>query len=165
MAWQSPIIDRTLADIDALLAKLSLVNTLGWSNLSAEQKADWLSDHKGAFNSSDNDRLIANITYLNDLLISDFGIDAGISPMTGGLGKDVYYTLSNFDTIRANINKLTSASYKYATTPNVNFSTTVNYQIMNDLEKILVDLKEILEKIPIGFVYCGSFSCGQSTIL
>jgi len=165
MAWQNPIIDRTLSDVQELLAKLSLVNTLGWGNLSAEQKADWLLDHKGAFNSSDNDRLVVNILYLNDLLINGFGIDANIESMEDGMGKDEYYTLAKFDIIRGNITKMVNASYKYATTPNVNFSTTVNFQIMNDLEKILLDLKEILEKIPLGFIYCGSFSCGQNTIL
>jgi len=165
MTWTTPIIDRSLSDVESLLLKLSIVNTVGWSNLTVEQKNDWLLDNKGAFNSSDNDRVVNNILHLQNLLNVGFGIVVNLDPMLSGLSKSDYYTLSQFDAIRGNINKLTNASYKYASTPNVNFSTTVNFQIMNDIEKVLFDLKEILEKIPIGFIYCGSFNCGQTPIL
>ena len=64
MAWITPIINRTQADVDLVIE----YGNIGYNNLTPEQKAVWDAGMIGALNAKDLNRIELNIQYLANLL-------------------------------------------------------------------------------------------------
>lgn len=68
MAWSQPITDRTILDID----KLREYDEIGYSNLTEDQKSEWMLGMRGALNASDLNRIESNQEYILSLLSSQY---------------------------------------------------------------------------------------------
>lgn len=70
MVWSQPITDRTILDID----KLQEYNEIGYSNLTEDQKTEWILGMKGALNASDLNRIESNQEYILNLLSGQYSL-------------------------------------------------------------------------------------------
>lgn len=64
MAWITPIIDRTQADVNLVLE----YDNIGYNKLTPEQKAVWNAGMKGALNASDLNRIENNTKFVASIL-------------------------------------------------------------------------------------------------
>lgn len=138
--WQTAITDRTQSDVD----KIKDYFRRGWSNLTSDEQSEWLNGLKGALNRSDLERIESNIQLLSDVLEIDLQTYYDNIPKNPN---NAYFAclLSNVEAIR-------NAYCIHADTPKT--PTTVNmFTDINDIEKILLDVYEIL--INNFYYYCG----------
>lgn len=166
MAWIQPIFNRTLADVTALKELIGQINAIGWDNLTLTSKTEWLATSKGAFNFSDLNRIEDNIIYMRDQINALGGTPIVIDTSNPVWGVDDIPFLSNINRIRDNVGVLIDAFYILPTTPTIEYNNPLNWDDANDIEKNLQDMYTILQLTGIQFeYYCGTFSCGQDTIL
>ena len=141
MAWQTPIFNRTEQDV----LKVVTYDNIGYKYLTDEQKAEWDSGLKGALNYTDINRIEGNIAYLFDI----FGI-SDITVKTDWVHTDIV-TLSDFQRILNNIDRLRSLFKVFETTPEIPSAPINTYQKVNDIEKILYDMYYIYENGDMAF--------------
>jgi len=169
MTWINPIVDRTQADVDGLKQLASQINAVGWDNISLAQKTAWLNlasgVTKGALNAIDLNRIQGNATFITELLKEDYGIRFVIDESNPIWDVTMTPFKSNIDRIRANVIKIVKLSYSYPTTPEIEYNHPITWDDVNDIERNLADLHEILLEIAKYWIHCGQFNCGQGVIL
>ena len=119
---------------------------------------------KGNYNASDLNRIEKWSRYLADTLIEN-GYYIVIETKTDweiGLGKDKMTTEIN--RIKTNLQKLKDRFYVLSTTPAVPSTSdvSINYMKANDIEKIMVDIDNIITWLLDGLKYTNTFYAGQS---
>lgn len=72
-----------------------------------------------------------------------------------------YFKQSDFDRILQNIFNLRTASILYEDTPPVPENNYRKYSVINDVERILYDLEEIINEILSNYRECGNTECGE----
>lgn len=142
------VYDRTQADVDRVLE----LKQKGWNNLSAEEKAEWLSGRmKGALNLSDLKRIENDCYVIAQLLRIELTTRKDNLPR--------YPNTAYFDTMLANVETLRSAGYKYVETPEIPAQPINSYQQLNDIERILHDVYEVFNTNYVyyagGEIYAG----------
>lgn len=149
----TPIFDRTYEDIQILK---DLLNK-GYSNFTDEEKMMWATNLKGALNSSDLNRIERNIS----LLLAEVGIIVTPRIWTE---KDIPMQ-SDFEKIRTNLLKLCEATNNkfIMNVPLLPYNT---YQKINEIEKLIFDIFQILENKRY-YYYCKSqggseIYCGEN---
>lgn len=70
------------------------------------------------------------------------------------------FDVTDFERIISNTNKLRNAFYVYSKTPKTP-DVSYYYEDINSLEKILVDIDEMIQQIDKTYIYCGTFECGE----
>ena len=133
-AWITPIIDRTQADVDRakeLIAK-------GYSHLTVEEKAEWDAGLKGCFNRSDIDRIMNNIGLLGEVL--EISVPTWNNPPYTPLQQDISLK------ILYPVSIIRGAYSVYEDTPPAPSLalTNLDYKVVNDIEKILLDVYTII---------------------
>lgn len=130
--WSEPIIDRTEADVTRATHLLER----GWENLKIPERIEWMAGLKGALNTSDLMRIENNVQVISDVLELSLDTYADNIPE---FATDTYFAklLSNLDVIKAAIKA-------HSDTPAVPLDPINTYQKVNDIEKILSDIYEIL---------------------
>jgi len=123
--WRQPIIDRTLSDVE--YAK----------NFSSEE------DLKGTLNVSDWIRITENIYYLSELL-TKYGYKVKVKCKIDW-SKDYIPRVSDVEQIKTDINSLKSAYIILSTTPQTPNLPYTLYTKINDIEKILLDINNLLK--------------------
>lgn len=141
MSWQTPIFDRTEQDV----LKVVTYDNIGYKYLTDEQKAEWDNGLKGALNYTDVNRIEGNIAYLFDI----FGV-SNITVKTDWTHTDIV-TLSDFQRILDNIDRLRSLFKVFETTPVTPIVPINTYQKVNDIETILHDMYYIYENGDMAF--------------
>ena len=134
MSWTTPITDRTQEDVDYV----RLLNSLKWSEMTAQQQADFTHQLKGALNTSDLVRIYANINEINDL----YGI--GMQAISLTYGK--YLTTKIWTDIRDALRTIRLRCPAYPTTPEVP-TGMAQYGQINDIEQILQDAYDIYQEV------------------
>ena len=131
--WITPITDRTQANVD----RAKVLISKGYENLTADEKTEWDAGLKGCFNRSDIERISSNIDLLCEVLeISNY--QKWTNPPYTPLEQDIsYHILYPVGLIRA-------AYSVYDTTPQVPTLSGFNYQSVNDIEQILLDVYSII---------------------
>jgi hypothetical protein len=72
-----------------------------------------------------------------------------------------YFKQSDFERILQNIFNLRTASILYEDTPPVPENNYRKYSVINDVERILYDLEEIINEILSNYRECGNTECGE----
>lgn len=140
LRWIKPITDRTSDDVEIVNY---LNRKLREGTLTPAEKAVWLTDLKGAFNLSDQRRILNNLNILNKALELNLTI-----PSSDNLPNSDWYALLIHD-----IKKLKDSYIVYDNTPDVPENPLNYYKKFNDIEKILEDIYLILSNN--FFHYCG----------
>ena len=146
--WIDPIFDRTQADVDFAISKIA-----EWRNNGSTD----VYELKGCFNVSDINRIEGNIQYLLEHLSALYYFPHTVSKTWSMTG------LPNIDDVTRiiqNVRKTINAFYQTSNAP-VLPNTLLSYSEINDLEKNLYLMKQILDDMILSFRECGTFNCGE----
>lgn len=146
--WINPIFDRTQADVDFALSKIT-----EWRNSTADGEYEL----KGCLNVSDINRIETDIQYLSDNLSELYYFPHADTKTWDNKG------LPNVDDISriiGNVRKIISAFCQFDTAPALP-ETMLMYEQVNDLEENLYLIKNILDEMIGSFRECGTFDCGE----
>ena len=166
MAWSNPVYDRTLADVEYIKSMVDKIKTIGYANLTAQEKTDWESASlKGALNKNDLQRIEDNITYLSTEL-TNYGFNVPITAGATWSGNSVPY-LADLDRIKNNIISIVNGFYNDTTNPTIpsTGSRDLDYVIVNSIERVLYNTKVLLDNMITAFKPCGTFNCGATIFL
>lgn len=70
------------------------------------------------------------------------------------------FTEEDIEIIISNENTLRDSFFTYSDTPK-EISTSLHYENINAIEKLLVDLDEMIDDMVSRFKRCGTFNCGE----
>lgn len=152
------ITDRTAADFQRWLT----LRDKGVQNMTAEELAEWESGMKGAYNASDLNRVGEALNYLRDRLT-----EAGylgyveFNVRTDWTEADIPTTAELTAYIKA-VETVRVAMTQYQTTPNTPADTgSLDIQGANDIEKILIDIDELITKMQAARFFGGDLYGGE----
>lgn len=143
MSWSTPIIDRSLSDVE-----FAMLNQNSTANL------------KGAWNISDANRVIENTLYLNNKL-EDYNYNSELIPIDYLVESDLPYATSKMDIIRDNVKLVINSYYKLHHLPII-YGNVFDYNQANVLEINLKGTNDLLESMIRNFKYSGMFSSGET---
>ena len=144
--WKIPITNRTQNDVDRVIYLNQKVQT---NTATADELTEWKNDLKGAFNLSDQERIINNMNIINDVLETNLTIPESTN----------FITKTWWTQILNCVQAERDAYLTYTTTAKTP-STMNTFQNINDIESILADIYSILNAQ--FFKYCGeSYYCGD----
>lgn len=154
----SLITDRTGADV----ARWRELRNKGYTNMTEAERAEWDAGMKGAYNVADLNRVGEALNYVRDRLAaagyvktSDFVAKTGWTETEIPTAKELTDYLRNVSTIR-------EALAQFRTTPAAPvYSGGLDYQEANAIEKILVDVDELITRTIAAQYYMGDLYCGE----
>lgn len=153
------ITDRTLQNVKRVKALKAKIDSSGWSSLTTEEQAEWIGAMKGRYEYSDLNRVSESIEYLAGLL-SDCGISVSVSPKTDwAVGNRPNETqlaqyLSDVSAIRGAFTML-------STTPTAPTSANLTYTQANNIEQILLDVEDAINRLSQSLWYAGEIYIGE----
>lgn len=183
----TPIYDRNNVDIDVANSLIYEILSIGFDNISSEKKILWyygdktnilfssdgqlfsisgeilhltgeLSGLKGALNIFDLNRIENNTVFLADLL-SEYGYVTTITTHATWISSD-YFKLSDLDRIKTNVLNLIE-NFDILTGEGIEINKrTATYIDINNIEKYIYDVNELINKMLLYFKYCGDAYCG-----
>lgn len=130
--WEEPITDRTQSDIDVV----NYLKGLSWNEMTAEQKQMWTKGLKGALNEKDLNRIENNIHLLCQVFEIELITYDGNIPYIP--------TLSYWQNLLNNVEVIRGMHSVHTDTPVVPELPINDFSKVNDIEKILLDIYNIL---------------------
>ncbi len=152
MAWEEAIFDRTKNDVNFALGKLE-----EWKR----EDNPTVYKLKGCLNMDDMNRIEDNIKYLSEKL-NNYAYENVVDHKNWVINDTV--TKENVDRLLGNASNLVSAYHQIENSPNVP-SNIVTFLQVNNLEKLLFDMKKAINDMENSFRLCGSFVSGQEFFL
>jgi hypothetical protein len=152
------ITDRTLADY----TRWRTLRDKGYENMTEAERAEWSGTMKGAYNYTDLNRVGAALNYLRDRL-TDAGYLLGIefNAVTNWTSAQIP-TAAQFTAYIKAVETIRSALTQKATTPRTpNDTGSLDIQGANDIESILLDIEDLINKMIAARNFCGELYCGE----
>lgn len=148
------ITDRTSADV----AYAKSFQGREWDKLSSEQKAEYLLGLRGAYSYTDFNRVENAVQYLSDLL-NAYSYKNKVNTKTDWTADDIQ-KVSEIQRYIDNIAELKDKYYSNVEGEMPTTSTWLTVEGANYLEKILVNIEEIISKMEAVFRYSNTFNSG-----
>jgi hypothetical protein len=142
--WKAPVFDRTQADVD--YAKQQLAKKLNTT------------EYKGCFNITDINRIENNTRYLADSLLNLYYFNTLTT--NSAWSRSGLPNQQNVDRIISNVNKIWAAWAKPKNALSLP-TTLLTFEHVNNIEKNLYLLKEMLDNMVSSFKECGAYNCGE----
>lgn len=150
------ITDRTQADVD----RVRQLAQKGFGNMTADEKTEWLNGLKGAYNASDLNRVGAAVAYVAGRL-TGYGYAVSVDPRQDWQMADIP-TPESMTAYLADVATLRAALTVAAGTPEVpEDMERLTWKEANDIEKILVDVDELLTRMAAAWFYSGDLYAGE----
>lgn len=150
------ITDRTQADVD----RVRQLAQKGFGNMTADEKTEWLSGLKGAYNASDLNRVGAAVAYVAGRL-TGYGYAVSVDPRQDWQVTDIP-TQESMTAYLADVAALRAALTVAAGTPEVpEDMERLTWQEANNIEQILVDVDELLTRMAAAWFYSGDLYAGE----
>ncbi len=150
------IADRTSADVE-LVERLA---AKGLANMSTEELAVWYSDLKGAYNAVDLNRVGEAINHVAARLRAA-GNNIEVSPKTDWTREDIPSPAQMVHYLEQ-IQKVRDVLAVYQTTPSVpSDMEDLTHTEANDIEKILVDIDQLITNMIAAYHYSGDLYGGE----
>lgn len=157
---QTLITDRTAADV----ARWQTLRDKGYSNMTAAERAEWdAGSMKGAYNPPhDMNRVGEALNYLRDRLAEAHYIDAdSFTAKTDWTTADIP-TAADLADYLGYVSAVREALAQFATTPQTPANTGgLDYQEANDIEKILLDVDQLITNMLAARYFCGELYGGE----
>lgn len=156
MSLSNLITDRTQSDV----ARWKALHDKGFAAMSEAERQEWLSPTKGSYNYTDLNRVETAVAYVAERLYS-FGYPVDVVVKTNWTMQDVP-TVNDMRRYFENVNTLRGMIRVYSTTPEApTTEARMDYKMANNLEKILLDVDELLTKISGAWFYSGDLYLGE----
>lgn len=140
------IVDRDDADVE----RVKQLNAKGWGGMTPEERKEWNGIMKGAYNDTDMNRVGMAVEYLTNLFQS-YGYDVTTDPKTDWKVSDIPL-LSQWRTYLTNVRTLRGVVPLMPDTPGVpGNSVKLRTLYANNIEKILMDIDAVLEKLTAAY--------------
>lgn len=147
------ITDRTQADVE----RWAYLRDKGWANMSEDERAEWDSDMKGSYNASDLNRVGEAMNYLAGRF-RQYGYSVIIHPKTDYVPSDIPRE-SDMAQYLDDLRVLRSVFEVLSTTPEVpEDMEDLTQEEANDIERILLDINAVIEKVFRSFLRSGQFT-------
>ena len=151
------ITDRTTADVARVI---TLTSKLAQGTATAAERAEWLTNLKGAYNASDLNRVGTYVQLLTDKMH-----EIGLFPDTVGRNnwtESDYNDAAALDYYLVDINKIRTAINAMPSTPPVpDTMQELNYIRANNIEQILLDMNRMTDNLIDGLYYSGEVYAGE----
>lgn len=150
------ITDRTQADVN----RVKELSAKGLAAMTAAEKAEYLSDMKGAYNASDLNRVGAAVEYIAERLHSS-GYAVAVTARQNWTRADIP-TQADMESYLADVEAIRSALAVKPTTPETpDDAEKLTYIEANNIEQIMLDVDALITTMTLSFVYCGMPYSGQ----
>lgn len=152
------ITDRTIADF----MRWQELRNKGLDNMTEEERAEWETDLKGAYNASDLNRVGEVLNLLKDRLTAA-GYLRGLEfeAKTKWTSVDIP-TTEQFTYYLKAVEIIRNALAVYKTTPQApNSLNSLDIEGANNIEKILIDVNDLINKMLSIRNYCGEIYSGE----
>lgn len=143
MAWQTPVFDRTQADVEYAKSQLEM----GINNVA----------YKGCLNVTDINRIENDIQFLSDSLSAIYYFSKLESK---SWDRSTLPTISEVERIIGNIQVLIDSYCQTADAPPLP-TTMLTYEHINSIEENLYMLKHLMDGMKNTYRQCGTFVCGE----
>lgn len=151
------ITNRTRADVDRVATLTARVSA---GTATAAEQTEWASDLKGAYNASDLNRVGAAVAYVAGRL-NGYGYYVSVSPKQDWTANDIP-TAGQMATYIQDVAALRGAIAVMASTPPTpDSANNLTWKEANDIEKILVDVDELLTRMAAAWFYSGDLYAGE----
>ena len=141
--------DRTAQDVD----RVKILAAKAWQDMTAEERAEWLSPMKGSYNYTDLNRVGEAVEYVAGRL-SEFGYLSHTPEVRVWSANDIP-TETDLFRYFSNVAALRRAIAVWASTPLAPSMVNFGANEANDLEQILVDVDLVLTRISQAWFYSG----------
>lgn len=151
------ITDRTQADLD----RWQYLAGKSYFAMTDAERAEWDTSLRGAYNVSDLNRVGAAVEYIANRL-QGYGIGVSVNPKQDWIDEDIP-TVQQMSAYLQDISNIRNAIPVFADTPIV--PTDMDYLTFdeaNAIEKILVDVEQLLNNMAAAWFYCGDLYCGEA---
>lgn len=150
------VTDRTEADV----SRYSELRDKGWAAMTTAEKAEWVAGMKGAYNASDLNRVASAMAYLSQRFASA-GYSVPVSSPTDWANGDIPRK-DDLDTYLDDLRRIRDALAVMDTTPSAPGSMDyLTWAKANDIEKILVDVGDALDRLLLSPFYSGEIYSGE----
>lgn len=151
------ITDRTEHDV----ARWRELHDKGWSAMTADERIEWMGEMKGRYSFADMNRVESAVAALSARFVKEGYLTSPLSVKTDWNHRSIP-TRADMARYLGNIALLRGLLPGYPTTPDApTIDQRMNYKRANDIEKILLDLDDILTKIPNSRFYAGEIYSGE----
>lgn len=151
MILDTLITDRTQADVN----RVSALNAKGFENMTAAERTAYLTNLKGAYNASDLNRVGEAVEYVANRLNTLGGFDIHVTAKQDWTLADIP-TQEQMAAYIADIASIRAAlPVTQKTPPAPEEADNLTYTQANDIEQILLDVEELIQKLALTFVYSG----------
>ena len=150
------ITDRTQADVD----RYTELRLKYLSGMTAEEKAEWETHLKGAYNYTDMNRVESAVEYVaNRLTEAGYGVVPVVKKNWTLTDKP---TLADLNRYMKNISDIRSALATYETTPEApTTERRLSFQAANAIEQILADVDDLVSKMVSAYFYSNDLYSGE----
>lgn len=151
------ITDRTYHDV----ARWRALHDKGWAAMTEVERSEWLGEMKGTYTYTDLNRVETAVKNLSDQFVEMGYLAAPLSTKTDWnrwsvpTRTDMIRYLNNLEIIKGLVPG-------YPGTPEVpSIDKKLDYNLANDIEKIVVDMMDVAAKIPQSWNYSGDLFSGE----
>ena len=161
----STIIDTLITDrTAAYVARVEELAAKGFAAMTADERAEWLTGMKGAYNASDLNRVGTALNYLAGRLAPLCGKNIQWSAKTDWSLTDVI-TASQATVYRKQIQNVRNALTYPSGTPAAPEIDRLTYTGANDIERILTLCETLIDNIIKAFRYTGAAECAVGGLI
>lgn len=151
------ITDRVQADVERVAY---LAGRVSAGTATAAEQTEWASDLKGAYNASDLNRVGAAVAYVAGRL-NGYGYTVTVNPNQDWTGSDIP-TEGQMAAYLRDVATLRGAIAVMASTPPTPDSVNnLTWKEANDIERILLDVDELLTRMAAAWFYSGEIWSGE----
>ena len=150
------IYDRTAADA----ARWETLRDKGYVTMTAAEKVEWNAGMKGAYNTTDLNRVETAVLALASAL-NAAGYAVDVATKTDWAWEDIP-SPEDLTRYLANVEAIREALTVLETTPQTPESMAkLKWDKANDIEKILADVDDAITRMPLSFWGSGEIGCGE----
>jgi hypothetical protein len=150
------ITDRTQADVD----RYAELQAKGWRGMTDEEKSEWKTSLKGAYNLTDMNRVESAVEYVaNRLTEAGYVVLPIVKKDWNGSDKPA---LDDIKRYMKNIADIRAALATFSTTPEApTTKKRLTYQMANDMEQILMDVDDLISRMVSAYFYSNDLYSGE----
>lgn len=152
------ITDRTQADFE----RWRTLRDKGYAKMTAEEKAEFSEDMKGAYNASDLNRVGEALNYLRDRLTAAGYLFGNEFAAREDWAENEIPTAEQFTAYLKAVEVIRAAMSRYSTTPATPADDGgLDIQGANDIESILLDVDELINKMRAARYFLNDLYSGE----